>query len=152
MILCLDLGTRSGWALISPGGGQALSGTWDFRPDRFDGAGARYVKFRRQLEDFTKSVAVKHIYFEEVRRHLGADAARVYGALFGVVTAFCEEHKIPYEGIPVGTIKKFWTGRGNADKASMIASAREHGYDPADDNEADALAIAHYVVSKGAGK
>lgn len=152
MILCLDLGTRSGWALTGGSGGNVLSGVWDFRPDRFDGAGMRYLKFRRQLDDFAKSIDVTAVYFEEVRRHLGADAARVYGALFGVVTAWCEENKIPYEGVPVGTIKKFWTGHGNASKDEMIATAREYGYAPADDNEADALAIAHYVVSKGVAK
>ena len=48
---------------------------------------------------------------------------------------------MPYEGVPVGTIKRFATGRGNADKAAMIAAIRARGYDPVDNNEADAIAL-----------
>jgi len=33
------------------------------------------------------------------------------------------------------------TGRGNADKAAVIAAVRARGFHPKDDNEADALAI-----------
>jgi hypothetical protein len=43
--------------------------------------------------------------------------------------------------VPVGTIKRSITGRGNADKDSVIAAVRTRGYNPADDNEADAIAI-----------
>ncbi len=57
------------------------------------------------------------------------------------LTAWCEERSIPYEGVPVGTIKKSWTGNGAAKKDAMIAEARKRGYEVIDDNEADALAI-----------
>jgi len=146
-ILCLDLGTQTGWALLtsSVAGFNVLSGVWDFRPGRFDGAGLRYVRFRAQLIKLLASSDVDVVFFEEVRRHVGADAARVYGALFGVVTGLCEEHKIPYEGVPVGTIKRSWTGKGNASKDLMLAEAVERGYQVTDDNEADAIALAHYA-------
>ncbi len=32
----------------------------------------------------------------------------------GHLTAWCEHHNIPYQGVPVGTIKKHATGKGNA--------------------------------------
>jgi Holliday junction resolvasome RuvABC endonuclease subunit len=146
-VLCLDLGTTTGWALLtcSPAGFNLISGSWDFRPGRFDGAGIRYVRFRRQLIELITSVQVDAVFFEEVRRHVGADAARVYGALFGVVTGVCEEHCIGYEGIPVGTIKKSWTGVGNASKDLMMKQATARGYRVEDDNECDAIALAHYV-------
>jgi Holliday junction resolvasome RuvABC endonuclease subunit len=149
-ILNLDLGTTTGWALLSssPAGFNVLSGVWDFRPGRFDGAGLRYVRFRAQLIELLTSTPLDMVFFEEVRRHVGADAARVYGALFGVVTALCEEHAIPYEGVPVGTIKKFWTGKGNASKGMMVAEAALRGYRVIDDNEADAIALAHYAHSR----
>jgi Holliday junction resolvasome RuvABC endonuclease subunit len=149
-ILCLDLGTSTGWALLScsPAGFNVISGVWDFRPGRFDGAGLRYVRFRAQLVELLLSTPVDVVFFEEVRRHVGADAARVYGALFGVVTSLCEERSIPYEGIPVGTIKKSWTGKGNASKLMMIAEAAIRGYTVEDDNEADAIALAHYVHNR----
>ena len=37
--------------------------------------------------------------------------------------------------------KKHATGRGNADKAAVIAAMRGHGHAVTDDNEADALAV-----------
>jgi Holliday junction resolvasome RuvABC endonuclease subunit len=53
---------------------------------------------------------------------------------------------IPYQGVPVGSIKKHATGKGNASKEMMIAAAKARGFRPADDNEADALAILHWVI------
>jgi hypothetical protein len=53
------------------------------------------------------------------------------------LAAVCEEHGIKCVGIPVGTIKKHATGRGNATKEEMIASARSRGFNPIDDNSAD---------------
>jgi hypothetical protein len=43
--------------------------------------------------------------------------------------------------VPVGTIKKHATGKGNADKAAMVAAMRGLGFGPADDNEVDALVL-----------
>jgi len=48
---------------------------------------------------------------------------------------------IAYQGVPVGTIKRHITRCGNADKAAVIAAIRARGFKPADDNEADVLAI-----------
>ena len=55
-----------------------------------------------------------------------------------------------YAGVPVGTIKLHATGKGNADKAAMIAAMRLAGHNPADDNEADALAIVRWALESGA--
>ncbi len=101
----------------------------------------RFVKFRQQLNDIHSASPVDMVVFEEVRRHAGTDAAHVYGGLMAVLTEWCEVHKIPYEGISVGTIKKFATGKGNADKKAMIDWAFTEGFSPIDDNEADALAL-----------
>jgi Holliday junction resolvasome RuvABC endonuclease subunit len=76
-----------------------------------------------------------------VRRHAGVDAGHVYGGFLGQLTAWCEHRAIPYQGVPVGTLKKHVTGKGNADKAAMIAAMQEKRFRPVDDNEADALAL-----------
>jgi hypothetical protein len=85
------------------------------------------------------------VFFEEVRRHAGVDAAHAYGGFMGHLTAWCEHHQIPYQGVPVGTIKKHATGKGNAGKDEMIAAVRARGHTPVDDNEADALALLHWA-------
>ena len=60
-------------------------------------------------------------------------------------------HGIAYEGVPVGTIKRHATGKGNADKASVIAAVQALGFNPVDDNEADALALLDWAIAQGIG-
>jgi crossover junction endodeoxyribonuclease RuvC len=141
-ILALDLGTTTGWAMFSPPG-ATISGTWDLRPKKYEGAGMRFVKLRAKLDDLHKAGPITGVAFEAVRRHRGTDAAHVYGGLMGCLEEWCEaqEPKVPYEGLGVGEVKKNWTGKGNADKHAMIAEARARGYEVIDDNESDALAV-----------
>jgi hypothetical protein len=94
---------------------------------------------------------LQSVYFEEVRRHLGTAAAHAYGGYLAHLTAWCEEHNIPYQGVPVGTIKRHATGKGTSSKADMIAAMVAKGHAPGDDNEADALALMHYATDSGDG-
>ena len=143
-ILALDLGTKMGWAMQSL---SRVSGTVDFKNSRFEGGGMRYLKFNHWLDDMLHLAgSIDAIYFEEVRRHLGVDAAHAYGGFLAHLTAWCEQHAIPYQGVPVGTIKRHATGKGNANKAAMILAVKNLGYDPVDDNEADALALLHWAL------
>jgi hypothetical protein len=147
-VLALDLGTVTGWALRSQNGG-ITSGTMTFRPSRFEGGGMRYLRFRSWLGDMQRlSGGLQRIVFEEVRRHAGTDAAHIYGGFLAHLSAWCEERSIPYEGIPVGTIKRFATGKGNAPKDAMIAAIRARGFTPTDDNEADAIAIVLWATEQ----
>jgi len=91
------------------------------------------------------------VYFEEVRRHLSTDAAHVHGGLLATLTAWCEQRASAYHGVPVGTIKRHITGRGNADKAAVIEAVCARGYSPADDNEADAIAILLWALETRGG-
>lgn len=145
-ILAIDLGTTTGWAL-RPRGGQIAHGFVSFRPQRFEGGGMRYLRFKRWLTEM-KAVAgdIHAVYFEEVRRHAGVDAAHVYGGLLATLSAWCEHHNIPYQGVPVGTIKKHATGKGNAGKDDVVAAMQARGYPVTDDNEADALALLHWAI------
>lgn len=143
-VLALDLGTTTGWAIGARLDGFHTSGTVSFRPQRFEGGGMRYVRFRRWLDDMGH---VHGVYFEEVRRHAGVDAAHAYGGFLAHLSAWCEERGIPYQGVPVGTIKKAATGKGNADKAAMIGAAKALGYNVEDDNQADAIHLLRYALA-----
>ena len=164
VILALDLGTTTGWALRSANGPVA-HGFVSFKSQRFEGGGMRYLRFGRWLADMlalsgqqsgsqtgsqTNLTGIGAVYFEEVRRHLGVDAAHVYGGLLATLTAWCEHHQIPYQGVPVGTIKRHATGKGNAGKAEVIAAMKALGHPVIDDNEADALALLHWALAQGA--
>jgi Holliday junction resolvasome RuvABC endonuclease subunit len=125
-----------------------------FKSQRFEGGGMRYLRFGRWLAEMKAVVVAPEgigaVYFEEVRRHLGVDAAHVYGGLMATLTAWCEQHQIPYLGVPVGTIKRHATGRGNAGKAEVIAAMKTRGFAVRDDNEADALALLHWALAQEA--
>lgn len=143
--LSLDLGTTTGFC-IGEREGALLSGSQNFKPGRYDGGGIRFVRFRRWLDEMQSTYPVERVVFEEVRRHVGTDAAHVYGGLMATLQAWCEDKSIPYEGVPVGTIKRGWTGKGNAPKEAMIAEAVRRGFAPIDDNEADAIALWHVTA------
>ena len=150
-LLALDLGTTTGWALRTFDG-LITSGTASFRNGRFDGGGMRYLRFTNWLGELDPRCGLKwSIYFEKLRSHAGSEAARVYGGLMATLTAWAELRGIPYQGVPVGTIKRHATGKGNANKDAMIAAARARGFSPGDDNEADAIAILLWALETRGG-
>lgn len=138
--LALDLGTATGFAWTAANG-CIVSGTWDLKPKKYEGGGFRFIKFKTYLHALHAQQSIDMVWFEAVRRHLGTDAAHIYGGLMGALQEWCDSHGIPYEGVPVQTIKKAWTGKGNANKDAMIARCVELGFEPGDDNEADAIAL-----------
>lgn len=151
-ILALDLGTKTGWAIwqqADPKNGyQVFSGTINLKNDRFQGGGMRFLRFRNWLDDINQKRDIESVYFEEVRRHIGTDAAHVYGGFLATLTAWCEDHNLPYQGVPVSHIKLHATGKGNASKLDVIKAMEAIGYLPTDDNESDALALIELIIKK----
>jgi len=146
-ILALDLGTKTGWALQDTN--QITSGIELFAAGRFEGGGMRYLRFKKWLEEINKLCdGIDQIHFEEVRRHIGVDAAHAYGGFLAHLSSWCEEKQIPYSGVPVGTIKKHITGKGNSNKQAIINAVKALGFSPTDDNEADALALLDLIRNK----
>lgn len=155
IIVAIDPGTHCGYAVRYPTGTYD-SGNFDLTVKKGEGGGMRFVRFRRKFDDLISTLQDREaptclvVVFENVRRHMGTDAAHVYGGIVAHLTAFCEEAQIPYQGIAVGTIKKTATGKGNADKAQMVDAARKRWPDAniSDDNEADARWIAETAVAE----
>ena len=144
-VLALDLGTTTGWACRS--NGVIVSGTISFKPGRYDGGGMRFLRFSKWLDELHDLQQFDVVYFEEVRRHLGVDAAHAYGGFLATLGAWCETHSIPYQGISIGTWKKALTGKGNAGKDEVKAAVMALGHSPKDDNEADAIGVLLVVGS-----
>ncbi|SDB57678.1 crossover junction endodeoxyribonuclease RuvC [Bauldia litoralis] len=150
-ILALDLGTTTGWALQAADG-LIASGTVSFRSGRYDGGGMRYLRFTNWLTELDRlSGPFAAIWFEEVRRHAGTDAAHVFGGLMATLTAWAELRGVPYSGVPVGTWKRCLCGKGNAGKGEVIDAVIANGFSPASSDEADALAILHWAVTTNGG-
>lgn len=149
-LLAIDPGLKCGWA-VHDGKQVVASGVWDLSGDRFEGAGMRWVRLRGYLNEIRYAFGgVSHVAYEAVRAHKGTNAAHVYGGVIAVIQEFCEAEDVPYEGVPVGTVKKQATGKGNSNKKAMVEAAREHWPDIEikDDNHADALWIAEVAAQK----
>ena len=146
-VLFVDLGMTCGFAVGIPG--SRISGEWELKPSRFESWAMRGIHLRRHLEDTLKATGFTHAACEEVRAHAGVDAAHSYGAQLQVFQSFCEEAGIPYESVGVGTLKKFWTGKGNATKPQMISvTLKRCGFMPVSHNEADAVAGWYWLHEK----
>jgi crossover junction endodeoxyribonuclease RuvC len=146
--LALDLATTTGFA-IHRADGRIESGRTHFNTKKGEGEGMRYVRFRAWLIEQKNVHAVDRVAYELVMAHgPGAQAGHVYGGLLAILQSFCEHHRITYHGHHVGTIKKAWTGKGNASKDEMVASAIARGFKPIDHNEADAIALLHVDLGR----
>lgn len=141
-ILALDLATQLGFA-HGYIGKKPKHGTVSLHDKKWDGAGIRFVKFQQWIRTTIKENDIDIVVYEGVRRHTGTTAAHVYGGWLSTLWAECETMGVPYTAYGVTTIKKFWTGKGSASKEAMLDASYKRGFDPADDNAADALAIWH---------
>lgn len=134
-LLALDLGTNMGYA------DHHETGCVSFAPKRGENNAMRWIRFYGWLQSYCQTRNIKRIIYERVDRHLGTQAAHIYGGFLAQLEEFCELHEIALMNYGPGEIKKFATGAGNANKAAMICAANKlRGVSYiTDDNEADAL-------------
>ena len=137
-ILALDLGTRCGWAL------QSITrefGLQIFDVKRGESPGMRYIRFNAWLDEIFNLSHPDIIVYEQTHNRGGA-ATEVSAGFATRVQEFCARHNLNHSTVHSGTLKKFATGSGHADKSKMIEMAQsKFGYSGSDDNEADALWI-----------
>lgn len=152
MILALDLGTATGWALAKqtfPGSTEyqlVESGVQTFDVKRGESPGMRYLRFRRWLEDVTPGDCILICY--EQTHHRGGAATEVAAGLATRVQELCALRAIEHAAVHSASLKKWTVGRGNADKTAMLAAVCTRWKIVHDDNEADALALLHYALAE----
>lgn len=142
-ILALDLGTKTGYAILY--NGEISSGVKKLPQKTF---GSRFSEFRSWLMRIISQNKIDLVCFERVYRHNGTEAAHVFGGFMYMLAAVCDKMQIPSRGINVVTIKKHMTGKCNANKQEMILAAYERNFDLVDDNEADALGVLLFYLDK----
>lgn len=131
-ILALDIATNTGFA------NHEISGSINL------GKGItlnRYYNLYWFLQDLHWAYDFDTIAVERVAgQH--KNALIVMAMLRGVVELFTFNKDIKIVTYSAGTIKKFYTGKGNANKDAMMDEFKKRtGKDPINDNEADAHAI-----------
>lgn len=113
-----------------------IGGQWDLSINNFETNSIRYVR----LLSFLDTLSPDLVLFEEVKftgtanppgmvnTNLQALVARaVTGAqvvqgLSAILGLWGEQHNVPCEAVPIGTLKKYGAGVGNANKEKMIAA------------------------------
>lgn len=133
-VLALDIASTTGWCLD-----KGLYGTWNFKTRKDESMGMKLIRFRAKLKEFNELEDLQVIIYERpAGRH--ANSIIHQAKLIAVLEEFCEQNSIDYRSYSATEIKKFATGKGNANKEAMINSAIDKwNYDGDDDNEADAI-------------
>lgn len=145
-ILSLDLGTTTGWCVDTQNGTVDYgSSCFSVKNHRFSSVSMKFVYFRNWLNEMYEH-KFDLLYYEAVVAHKGVDASHCYGGFLAMLQEWCLRRNIPFEGVPVGTIKKYITGNGGAKKQEVIEAVQKLGFNPGDDNAADAIAL--YLYSK----
>lgn len=174
--LGVDLGINCGiaWADFVPGQPvedvASFLGQWSLDIGQYDSGTLRHIR----LKQFLSILSPDLILFENVKydvpleqfrgKPLGMLVARIVptaeflGGLKNTLATWAAERDVPCQGVEIGEIKKFATGKGNANKVDMINACNEQfgttldpeGYEQSGvDNMADAafllkLGLARY--------
>ena len=147
VILALDTALVTGWALRLPGGGLE-SGVQELRPHRGESHGMTFLRFRSWLRTMLDDHKPEVVYYERAH-HRGGAATNLCVGLTSRIEEECAERRIEYGSVPTMTLKKHATGKGNSDKAAMVAAATAVlGRAPLDDNEADAVLVLRYAEAE----
>lgn len=136
-ILSLDIATHCGWKT------RTASGVWDFTLKKSDSYGLRIVRFKARVRELIDLEDIDLISYERVAG-LHKGAIIVASEMVGVLHDLCIEKGVEITAYSASEIKKFATGKGNANKAAMVQAAKEkYGYIGDSDDEADAIHLYH---------
>jgi Holliday junction resolvasome RuvABC endonuclease subunit len=142
----LDIATKTGWATNIHG---KRSGTVEFAVKRGESPSMRFLRCRAWLNEMWGLLngKIQLIAYEQAH-HRGGAATAVCVGLATEVQAFAAEHDIELMPVHTATLKKFATGNGRASKSDMIRAASARGWNPQNDNEADAALLLEYAVNE----
>lgn len=145
LILALDQASHTGWAVADFNGNIISSGTQEFKGSM----GAKFYKFSKWLEEMLQQhfpVVIAH----ELPHFRGYAATMTGVGLVAMINVVGYKFNLPVFGVHTGTLKKFATGKGTADKKDMTKVASDvigSSLSAVENNdEADAIHIARYCA------
>ena len=144
-ILGLDLAKSTGWAVLDKG--QLIaSGTQVFEKRRGESNGIMFLKLQKFLRTLIQRYEPQLIAYEQA--HFRGAGTEILVGYQTHTQSVAEEAKIESVGIHTGTVKKAFTGKGNASKQEVMEMAELlFGVELTSDDEADAIAVA-YAAAK----
>jgi Holliday junction resolvasome RuvABC endonuclease subunit len=138
VILALDIGTKTGYAVGSPdhrfviAAGTVTLGTPKQLKEQSRAGGERthdlrYEALYRFIEQMIGKFQITQIVFEDVQFASTPMQAHLWGALRATVWQVNVNNKgIDIQCVPVATLKKFATKSGDADKHDMLRALKLH--------------------------
>lgn len=149
ILLAIDPGSACGWA-VHDADRIVASGVWNLAPRRGDSPGVRYLKLRSRLTDVKDRWPELELVAVEQAHHRGGAATEYAIGILTHVQSWCAEVGVEHLVVHGSAVKKAATGRGNADKAAMVAAAiaRWPGWEPETDDEVDARWIAEVAAAE----
>lgn len=147
------MATRFGWACGAPGGRPAYGSVLLSGRER----PARYAGFLDWLDDAARVHKPARIVAEAPLASgdfAGRDAALLALGFGAHLEMWAWDRSIPLEMMHAGTVRKQVLGRGTFPKGeakgAVIEWARREGFEPGDDNAADALLLWHAATGQRA--
>jgi hypothetical protein len=161
-LVAVDPGTHLGWA-VAHADGAIDSGAEHFDPARHEREGMRFLRVRVFLQDLKRGIeargeVIAYLGYERVNflppetknGRAPVKPAHIYGAIWGVMTAWCEANAIPYHGYAPLTLKAEFVGNHKADKFAVVEALLKRGFAPKSQDEADALGLLHLLLARRA--
>jgi Holliday junction resolvasome RuvABC endonuclease subunit len=140
--LALDLATKTGWATNA----GHTSGVQTFDVRRGESPGMRFLRCRGWLADMLQLLGGIDVIVYEQAHHRGGAATACCVGLVSTALTFAAEHGIETMAVHTRELKRWATGKGNAGKPAMIQAAKDRGWNPADDNQADAALLLDHAL------
>ena len=138
-ILALDIATKTGWCT------STAYGTLDCKVKNGESQGMRVVRFKSKVRELIELEKIDMIAYERIGGRFKNDII-VVAKMVGVLEDLCIEYGVELTAYSAKEIKMFAIGKGVATKPQMIAAAEALGYQPEDDNAADAIHL--YLLTK----
>jgi len=146
-ILALDLATSTGWACS-----DGASGVQSFKPRRGDSPGMRYLELRAWLSRVREVAPFELIAYEQPH-HRGGYPTEVLVGMATTVQAWAAEHGVETTSRSSDEIKTHALGPRKGKKrwsklAMCLAAEKKFGFEPINDDHADAMWLLDLVRSE----
>ncbi len=143
-LLTLDLATHTGWTRGLPEDRHFAYGTYVL-PKGSDDVGAFLQAYEAWLIEALASVSLCVFEAPILPKVTSLATCRKLYGLAGVTELICADFGIKCRSVNPMTIKAFISPR-QRNKADMIRAIQRYGFDPKNDDEADAIALRLYIL------
>ena len=145
-LLTVDFGQKTGFAFNSFNGKRITQCGMKKLPDK-----RREIVYEKWLRLMLNAVKPEALIFEALvtwKIHKSGAASHWWGFYYHTAMKLCDEYGIPAAGVTPTELKAHATNYGKSGKVALIDAAVALGYNPVDDNAADALWLLLYAVDK----